>query len=50
MNVTEINLWKSHSGGSVGGTTMFMMNAEHDVIITFAINRSNAQTVICATR
>ncbi len=36
------NVWKGHSGGSVGGTTMFMMNAKHDVIITFAINRSNA--------
>jgi CubicO group peptidase (beta-lactamase class C family) len=36
------NLWKGHSGGSVGGTTMFMLNAEHQVIIAFAINRSSA--------
>ncbi len=36
------NIWKGHSGGSVGGATMFMMNAKHDVIIAFAINRSGA--------
>ena len=35
-------VWKGHSGGSVGGSTMFMMNLENNVIIAFAINRSNA--------
>ncbi|MAL18159.1 MAG: hypothetical protein CL670_01750 [Balneola sp.] len=39
---TEGNIWKGHSGGSVGGSTMFLMHLENEVIIAFAINRSNA--------
>jgi CubicO group peptidase (beta-lactamase class C family) len=39
---TEGNTWKGHSGGSVGGSTMFLMHLENEVIIAFAINRSNA--------
>lgn len=39
---SEGNTWKGHSGGSVGGSTMFMMHPESGVIIAFAINRSNA--------
>lgn len=35
------NTWRGHSGGSVGGSTMFMIHPEKDVIIAFAINRSN---------
>ncbi|MCP9291374.1 MULTISPECIES: serine hydrolase domain-containing protein [Gracilimonas] len=34
--------WKGHSGGSVGGSTMFLMHLENEVIIAFAINRSSA--------
>ena len=34
--------WKGHSGGSVGGSTMFMINKEYKMVIAFAINRSNA--------
>lgn len=37
----EGNIWKGHSGGSVGGSTMFMMHPDKDVIIAFAINRSD---------
>ncbi|MEO1022168.1 MAG: serine hydrolase domain-containing protein [Bacteroidota bacterium] len=32
--------WVGHTGGSMGGSTMFIMNKEHDMIIAFAINRS----------
>ncbi len=39
INGTE---WKGHSGGSVGGSTMFLMHPENEVIIAFAINRSSA--------
>lgn len=35
------NTWKGHSGGSVGGSTMFMINKEHNMVIAFAINRSS---------
>ncbi|MTI87780.1 MAG: beta-lactamase family protein [Balneolaceae bacterium] len=34
--------WLGHSGGSVGGSTMFIIHPEKKVIIAFAINRSNA--------
>lgn len=34
--------WKGHSGGSVGGSTMFMMHMEKEIIIALTINRSNA--------
>ncbi len=33
--------WIGHTGGSVGGTTMFMLNKEHRMVIAFTINRSN---------
>lgn len=33
--------WKGHSGGSVGGSTMFMINKEHNMVIAFAVNRSS---------
>lgn len=32
--------WVGHSGGSVGGTTMFLINKQYDMIIAYAINRS----------
>ncbi|MEQ8524168.1 serine hydrolase domain-containing protein [Gracilimonas sp.] len=38
----DSTVWKGHSGGSVGGSTMFLMNLENKVIIAFAINRSSA--------
>lgn len=34
--------WKGHSGGSVGGSTMFFLHPENKVVIAFAINRSGA--------
>ena len=34
--------WYGHSGGSVGGTTMFVINKEHDMVIALTINRSSA--------
>ncbi len=34
------NKWIGHSGGSVGGSTMFLMNKEHKMIIAYTINRS----------
>jgi len=34
--------WKGHSGGSVGGSTMFYLHRENGVVIAFAINRSGA--------
>lgn len=36
------NDWVGHSGGSVGGSTMFLMNKEHRMIIAYTINRSGA--------
>lgn len=33
--------WVGHSGGSVGGSTMFLMNKQHRIIIAYTINRSN---------
>lgn len=39
---SEGNEWKGHSGGSIGGSTMFMLHLENKVIIAFAINRSGA--------
>jgi len=36
------NYWVGHSGGSVGGSTMFLMNKEHRMIIAYTINRSGA--------
>ncbi|XWN37034.1 MAG: serine hydrolase domain-containing protein [Balneola sp.] len=36
------NDWIGHSGGSVGGSTMFLMNKEHKMIIAYTINRSGA--------
>jgi len=32
--------WIGHSGGSVGGSTMFLINKKHNMIIAYAINRS----------
>ncbi len=32
--------WLGHSGGSVGGSTMFLINKEHQMVIAYAINRS----------
>ena len=34
--------WVGHSGGSVGGSTMFLMNKQHRMIIAYTINRSSA--------
>jgi|TARA_R110001599_G_scaffold244895_1_gene445044 serine beta-lactamase-like protein LACTB len=34
--------WIGHSGGSVGGSTMFLMNKEHRIVIAYTINRSGA--------
>lgn len=39
---SEGNEWKGHSGGSVGGSTMFFLNRENAVVVAFAINRSGA--------
>lgn len=36
------NYWVGHSGGSVGGSTMFLLNKQHRIIIAYAINRSSA--------
>lgn len=36
------NYWIGHSGGSVGGSTMFLMNKEHRIVIAYTINRSGA--------
>jgi serine beta-lactamase-like protein LACTB len=33
--------WVGHSGGSVGGSTMFILNKEHRIVIAYTINRSN---------
>ncbi len=33
--------WTGHSGGSVGGSTMFLINKQDRFIIAYAINRSN---------
>lgn len=33
--------WVGHSGGSVGGSTMFLMNKQDRFIIAYTINRSN---------
>ncbi len=33
--------WVGHSGGSVGGSTMFMINKQDRFIIAYAINRSS---------
>lgn len=33
--------WLGHTGGSVGGTTLFMLNKEHRIVIAFTINQSN---------
>lgn len=34
--------WVGHSGGSVGGSTMFLMNKQHRMIIAYTINLSSA--------
>ncbi|GAB5410425.1 MAG: serine hydrolase domain-containing protein [Balneolaceae bacterium] len=34
--------WVGHSGGSVGGSTMFLMNKQHRMIIAYTINLSGA--------
>ena len=33
--------WVGHSGGSVGGSTMFLINKQHRMVIAYAINRSS---------
>ncbi|MEQ9439372.1 MAG: serine hydrolase domain-containing protein [Cyclobacteriaceae bacterium] len=35
--------WTGHSGGSVGGTTMFMFNREANIIVAMAANRSDVE-------
>lgn len=35
--------WIGHSGGSVGGTTMFMFNRESGIIIAMVANRSDVE-------
>jgi|AntRauTorcE11897_2_1112592.scaffolds.fasta_scaffold00093_17 CubicO group peptidase (beta-lactamase class C family) len=39
---SEGNEWKGHSGGSIGGSTMFFLHRENGVVVAFAINRSGA--------
>lgn len=39
--VNNNRYWVGHSGGSVGGSTMFLMNKQHRIIIAYTINRSN---------
>lgn len=34
-------VWLGHSGGSVGGSTMFLLNKEHRMVIAYTINRSS---------
>ncbi len=34
-------VWHGHSGGSVGGTTMFLLNKEENMVIAYTINRSS---------
>lgn len=34
--------WVGHSGGSVGGSTMFLLNKQHRMVIAYTINRSSA--------
>lgn len=34
--------WVGHSGGSVGGSTMFIMSKQTNMIVALAVNRSNA--------
>ncbi|MEP1306963.1 MAG: serine hydrolase domain-containing protein [Balneola sp.] len=35
--------WVGHTGGSVGGTTMFLISKEHRMVIAYTINRSGAE-------
>ncbi len=37
----ENEKWIGHSGGSVGGSTMFLINKEHRMVIAYTINRSS---------
>jgi CubicO group peptidase (beta-lactamase class C family) len=40
-NTNDDRIWLGHTGGSVGGTTLFMLNKEHRMVVAFTINRSN---------
>jgi CubicO group peptidase (beta-lactamase class C family) len=42
FNDSNSGYWIGHTGGSVGGTTMFIINKEHKMIIAYTINRSGA--------
>jgi CubicO group peptidase (beta-lactamase class C family) len=35
-----------HTGGSVGGTSIFQMNPEHNVVVALTINQSSASLAI----
>lgn len=35
--------WVGHTGGSVGGTTMFLISKKHRMVIAYTINRSGAE-------
>lgn len=37
----ENEKWIGHSGGSVGGSTMFLINKKHRMVIAYTINRSS---------
>jgi len=41
MTDNEGRTWLGHSGGSVGGTTMFIVNKQHQMVVALAVNRSN---------
>jgi CubicO group peptidase (beta-lactamase class C family) len=42
--------WTGHSGGSVGGSTMFLLYPEYSLCIVTLINQSNAQSGDLALR
>ena len=35
-------IWTGHSGGSVGGRTMFLINKENRMVIAYTVNHSSA--------
>lgn len=41
MTDNEGRTWLGHSGGSVGGTTMFIINKQHQMVVALTVNRSN---------
>ena len=43
FNDNATGYWIGHTGSSVGGTTMFIINKEHKMVIAYTINRSGAE-------